>query len=445
MTYTTIVEPASIREAKIAELERNSTKTEPFYAFQNRTMDMPIIIVPIALPVYRMLNYRTRIAQQAYARREKKPVDYFSTGEENESAQHRQHEFLLKYAHEGRQGSITPIIDVLKIEKQTQPILITRRGVVVNGNRRLAAMRHLYDSDSTQFREFSHVKCQVLPPTATESEIVDVEVRLQMKQRTELDYDWIIECLALKELRDEGRKPKEMMAMTNKKKVELDDAIGALCEADLYLAEWLNRPGEYEAIEDAKQLFFDMGENLRTKTGDELEVSRRIAWLLADRRSTLKRRVYDFKPMFGKKSDEVAAKLAERFAVEIEDGTDAITDDSDDFDVDIEDGRSSLRPLISLLEDPTRRDEMGAELVDVCESMIAMQRDKRDGQMPLTLIQQANGKLTEVDMSRAAPDSFKAIEKQLDQVQVNVDRMRAHIEREALVPQTARAPSGELV
>lgn len=189
MAYSVKIEPAHVREVVIAELAANSNKTEPFYEYQSRAHDLPIVHAPIGIPIYRMANFRTRTAQQAYIRREGKPADYFSIGEENEAAQQRQHEFLLKFANEGRKGSITPIIDVLKGERQRQPILITRRGVVVNGNRRLAAMRSLYDEDSNLYREFSTVKCQVLPATATEKEIVEVEVRLQMKQRTELDYE----------------------------------------------------------------------------------------------------------------------------------------------------------------------------------------------------------------------------------------------------------------
>lgn len=431
MAYTIAVETASLREAKIAELAANSTDTEPFYEYQNRQWDLPIVRVPLALPIYRMSNYRTRTAQQSYARRENKPQEYFSAGEENEAAQQRQHEFLLKFAKEGRQGSITPIIDVLKTEKQRQPILITRRGVVVNGNRRLAAMRSLYDEDSNQYREFSHVKCQLLPLTATIAEIVEVEVRLQMKQRTELDYEWINECIAVKELRDSGRPIKELMGMMNKKKVDIDDAINALTEADLYLTEWLGQGGDYESIEDAKQLFYDIGENIKSKTGESQEISRRIAWLLADRRRSLGRRVYDFKPMFGKKSDEVASKLAERFAVELEDGSPVDDEDDDEFAVDLDGGAgTTFRPLLSFLGDATRREEFASELVEVCQGIIELERDKRDGQMPLNQIQQANGKLAEVDMTRAAPGSLNAIGKQLDAVQANVERLRSYLERQ---------------
>jgi hypothetical protein len=440
MAYTVNVKPAHIREAQIAERATESNKTEPFYEYQSQSHDLPIIFLPLNLPIYRMANFRTRTAQQAYARREGKPTDYFASGEENEAAQQRQHEFLLKYANTGREGSVAPIIDVLKAEGQRQPILITRRGVVVNGNRRLAAMRSLFDEDPNLYREFTTVKCQLLPASATEKDIIEVEVRLQMKQRTELDYDWINECIAIRELRDSGRPMKELMALMNKKKVEIDDAINALTEADLYLVDWLNSGGDYETIEDAKQLFFDIGESVKSKTGEAQEVSRRIAWLLADRRSKLKRRVYDFKPMFGKKADEVAAKLAERFGVELDESSPSDDGDSEDFSVDI-DGNAgpTLRPLISLIDDATRRDEVSDQLVEVCEGIIEIERGKRDGEMPLNLIQTANGKLSEVDMTRAAPDSLNAIGKQLDAIQVNVDRLRGFLERQRAETKTGSA------
>jgi hypothetical protein len=431
MTYLVNVEPAHVREAQINDRAVESKKTEPFYEYQSIPHELPIIHLPLGLPIYRMANFRTRTAQQAYARREGKPSNYFETGEENEVAQQRQHEFLLKYANAGRDGSIVPIIDVLKAERQRQPILVSRRGVVVNGNRRLAAMRSLFCEDPNLYREFATVKCQLLPASATEKDIVEVEVRLQMKQRTELDYDWINECIAIRELRDSGRAMKELMALMNKKKVEIEDAINALTEADLYLVEWLNRSGDYEAIEDAKQLFFDIGESMKTKTGQAKEVSRRIAWLLADRRSNLKRRVYDFKPMFGKKSDEVASKLADRFGVELDESGASDDSDSEDFAVDLF-GTSgpSLRPLLTLIDDATRRDEVSDQLVEVCEGIIEIERDKRDGQMPLNLVQAANGKLSEVDMTRASSGSFDAITKQLDAVQAHVDRLRSFLVRQ---------------
>src|SRR3546814_16271278 len=112
MAYTVNVEPAHLRAAQIAERATESGKTDPFYEYQSKSYDLPVIFLPLGLPIYRMANFRTRTAQQAYARRDSKPADEFASGETNDATQHRKHEFLLNYANNGREGSIAPNIQV---------------------------------------------------------------------------------------------------------------------------------------------------------------------------------------------------------------------------------------------------------------------------------------------------------------------------------------------
>lgn len=432
MPYTIRVLPQHVREQQIDQLIRATDKCETFHEYQNRAHELPVIFVPLELPLYRMANYRTRIAQQSYIRREKTPADFFRQGQENEAAQQVQHEILVKFAQQGRKGSVTPIVDVLKVEGQRNAVLITRSGIVVNGNRRLAAMRDLYSDNSNTYREFSHVKCVVLPPTVTESEIVEIEIRLQMKQRTELDYDWINECIAIKELRDSGKSVRDLMGLMNKKKAEIEEAINALTEADLYLTDWIGRPGDYDAIEDAEQLFYDIGCNLSAKAGEAQELSRRFAWILVDRRGGLRRRVYDFNPMFGRKADEVAAKLAERTGVEVEGPSPTAVTEPDGADIDVDLGETTetaLRPLISLFNDPAKREELSDNVIDICEGIIETEKGEQAGLVCLNAIQKANGILAGIDLTRAAPDSLPAIQKQLDAIHTHIARLKNALEQ----------------
>src|SRR3546814_13317802 len=84
--------------------------------------------------------------------------------------------------------------------------------------------------------------------------------------------------------------------------------------------------------------------------------------------------------MFGKKADEVAAKLAERFGVELDESGPSDDEDGDDFAVDLGGNTGpTLRPLISLMDDATRREEVSDQPVEVCEGTIEVERDKRDG------------------------------------------------------------------
>lgn len=426
MTYETKVEPSRVRAEMIAERVAVSTETETFHEYQNREHKLPVITLPLHVPIYRMANFRTRTAQQSYLRREGKDAGFFQ--QENEDAQAIQHQILIKFAEEERDRSIASIIGVLKDEKQRLPLLITSLGIVVNGNRRLAAMRKLYGEDSSQHRAFSHVKCMVLPSTITEDEVVEIEVRLQMKRRTELPYNWIDEAIAIRELRDSGKGIKDLSALMNKSKGDIEDAINALAEADLYLSDRRGTPGDYEAIDFAKELFFDMGSSLSSKQGEAQEMSRRFAWTLVEKRGKggLSGRVYNFNPMFGKKADEVAERLAERMGVELQTGAEEELDTTDDdFDIDIvEAGEVSYKPLIALFDDPTTREDLGDELLEVWESIVEADKGKKRAQQPLNLIQQANSKLTEVDLTDAAPASLAAIEKQLDAIESNVARLR---------------------
>src|SRR4051794_2027728 len=111
MKYKVKVSPAHIREQQIAHLITDSDKTETFYEYQNRAHELPEILMPIELPIYRISNYRTRVAQQSYIRRENKDANFFRQGQENEVVQQIQHDMLVTFAEQGREGSVTPIVD----------------------------------------------------------------------------------------------------------------------------------------------------------------------------------------------------------------------------------------------------------------------------------------------------------------------------------------------
>jgi len=429
VSYDIQVEPLRVREQIISERVAASGETETFHEYQNREHRLPVIALPLGLPIYRMANFRTRKEQQSYIRRENKDASFFQ--QENVEAQAIQHHILVKFAEAERDRSIAKIIDVLKEEQQRHPLLITSAGVVVNGNRRLAAMRRLFAEDAGQYRTFSHVKCLVLPSTITEAEVVEIEVRLQMKRRTELAYDWINEAIAIRELRESGKTIKDLAALMNKSKKDVEDALNALTEADIYLNDRRGTPGDYEAIEGAKELFYDIGESLAVKQGEVQELSRRFAWTLIEKRGTgeLPGRVYNFNSLFGKKAEQVAQKLAERVGVELQ--TDDADDAEGDFDIDIPEGggETSYRPLIGLFDDPTRRDELADDLLEVWNNILDAEKGAKRAQQPLNLIQQANSKLTEVDLAEAAPNSLAAIERQLQAIEGNIARLRAIIQR----------------
>ncbi|MEV0688466.1 transcriptional regulator [Nocardia sp. NPDC050378] len=89
---------------------------------------------------------------------------------------------------------------------QIEPGLITREGVLVNGNTRCAALR--VGTKATSMR------VGVLPASCTWDDINAVEVSLQLRHDKRRDYSYINQLLALEEQRDQLHRPIPVIAKT---------------------------------------------------------------------------------------------------------------------------------------------------------------------------------------------------------------------------------------
>jgi hypothetical protein len=417
--YNVTVEPPHERRDYIISQQASPAGTYTSYEiYEGTPTTLAIVRLPLNLPIYRMANGRTQTHQLAYIADKGLAEDFFANGQENETVQHLQHEILRRLAREGR-DSITPIIDELERTKQTEPLLVTPSGVVVNGNRRLAAMRELYTERSGDFPTFAHVECAVLPALSDE-QVEDVEIRLQMRPETKLPYGWIDECLKIQKQMDASRKEDEIARLMRKRPADLRRALSALKYAEIYLRDWHKKPHDYRLVEAGQQFFNDLVARLKNKEGELLEANMRMAWILFDSRQGLGSRIYDFNKVLGDKAAEVLTKLAEQIEVDV---ASAETDDEpeDDLDVDLGEGSACEETtpygaLIAVLDDPNRREEVADELRAVCQTIIDAGRTVMEGRSALGAVQDANTRLTEVDLTKADPKTYDGIDKQLDQI-----------------------------
>lgn len=389
----------------------------PFHEFRNRRHDLKVALVAIDVPVYRMQNFRTYSEQTEYLAKEALPPDYFSSGQEVESVQQIQHEMLAKLADKGVSDSVAPIADVLKRNKQQEPLIITSTGVVVNGNRRLAAMRELFVDPSGAFPEFKYVECAVLPADATLSDVLDIEAGLQAKQETRLDYDWVGDAQMMNALvKLHGGIP-EVAKRLNRRDKEIRNTIQALAEADIYLKEWAQSPGKYSLVVDkAKQLFGDIPKQIADKDPGAQQMSRVIAWTLFENRAKLTGSVYDYTAAFGRLAGDVIERVVDKLQIPLE-TADAASDG--DFAVDFDDEATgvSYDALIEQLRDPETRDEVIETLIESAENSIEADKGQRSGQASLSAIRQAHAKLMAVDVSRAAVDTHATMKRQLEAIE----------------------------
>ena len=417
------------RQTLIADSAVDSNETHTFYEYQNRRVELPIVRLDIAVPIYRLTNYRTRTAQLKYIHDYGVASDFFSAGQENESAQQAQHDILTVFAKQGRAASVLPILAELENEEQREPLLISDTGVVVNGNRRLAAMRELFADRPSVFRHFSHVDCAVLPGSVTPEDIREIEVRLQMRPETKLPYSWINESIAIRELMDSGKRIDYVADLMNKRTRDVERAVKALIEVDIYLKEWMRQPDEYQLVEDAEQFFNDLAKALDGVEGDLLEAKRRIGWALVSNSHNLGRRIYEYNFSFDKKTDEVITAMCDRLGIDLTPPSGDIEslDDAENplisIDDDEDDDEISLEAFLDTFDDISQRDFITQELMDACNSLREQDRQGAIGNQALNAIRDANSKLMSVDLSKADPRTYKAIEAQLAAVKSRVDTL----------------------
>ncbi|MCX5198393.1 transcriptional regulator [Streptomyces sp. NBC_00249] len=95
-----------------------------------------------------------------------------------------------------RDGDFDELKSSLKEYRQNEPGLITREGVLVNGNTRVAALREL---------GVRSVRVGVLPESATWTDINAVELSLQLRHDTRRPYSYINRLLTIEEQAAAGR------------------------------------------------------------------------------------------------------------------------------------------------------------------------------------------------------------------------------------------------
>lgn len=417
-TTAITVLPLSERTAKI-ELEKASAqRNQRFYEFRNESNDLPVIRLSIDTPIYRVANYRTNILQLRWVKMKGLNANFFSAGQENESVQKVQHDFLWDLAQTEKE-SIKSIVETLQEEQQRDPLLITATGIVVNGNRRLAAMREL---------NFTHVDCMVLPTSANEDDLRDIEVRLQMTPETRLEYGWINECIAIKDLKDHGRSIETiggLMRLDPPSKVK--EKIQMLTEIDLYLRDWKNAETDYDQLSDAEEIISQVAKRINKKDGVSKEIARHIAWILLDQRGG-EGRIYDLRETTGSLMDSVVEKLREVYSNEINIGSNVNEEGLEiDLQEDSDQGGTNDQQVVNFLNTFKGNDIKQQDIINVCRVVIEAKKNIDRGNAALKAVTDAHTKLIEVDLTNANSSTYPGVRKQLEMIEQRIAFLKSEL------------------
>lgn len=425
MAYKVTMKPRSQREALIAKRLENSDKFgETIYDFRSDTFAPREISLPIGVPVYRLENCRTFSAQQTEIARKCLPKEFFEKGQEATDAQQAQHVILVKLAKQGTE-SVTPIFSVLQEEGQRESILITHTGLLVNGNRRLAAMRELskLGNDGSIDDRFTNVRCAVLPADITRDEIDDIEAALQARPQTKLEYDWIGDARLVRRQVEKGRSTKEVADRLRRNKNEIENVLQSLDEAELYLSEWVMKPGEYDLLQDGQQIFGDIPKALTGKDENLQNASRAIAWSIYKNREGIEGRIYRYNTAFGKLAPAVMDILQKE--INTSDSEDTISSDDDDFDINLESGEAveDYTSIINALRDSDSGSDTMAVLIEACESAIEMDKGVKNENAALKALVQVNSRIAGIDMNSAGRTTLPSVVKQIKAIREGLDKI----------------------
>jgi hypothetical protein len=244
---------AAIREALI-----NAGDVTHFVPAEAGYLEANVIELDHTCLVYRADNGRILSELASAARLRETTFDELKAVAEGPEVQLLLHNLLVEKSRDQR-GPI--YAELARFGRQTEPLLISSDGVVLNGNRRLAAMRDLLAKESTSFGQFACVRAAVLPGELSDNEIEFVEAALQMAPDLKLDYGWINRRLKLRQHVDDMGVERVVAAYRLSDSEAIDRELGELALAEEYL-EWIGHPQEYPLIDNQEDAFVAL---LRTK------------------------------------------------------------------------------------------------------------------------------------------------------------------------------------
>lgn len=222
---------------------------------------LPVVRVPAGFPAYRVDNGRLIAELHEHARSHGTSLEALQETADSAGTQGLLHALLIDHASD-RRGPIRQ--ELKRLAQQTEPLLIGADGVVLNGNRRLAAMRSLLAEDPDRFAGFAEVSVAVLPAGLSAADLEYVEAALQMAPETKLAYGWINRRLKLRRQIEVLKLPRErvLAAYQMAEPDQLDRELAELALAEEYLSRHLGQPGHYAAIAEDEALFVALNAQL---------------------------------------------------------------------------------------------------------------------------------------------------------------------------------------
>lgn len=304
--------PLPKRKEWIQRLKSEPAKRLDSIFFQGRLQDLSVHTVPIEFPKYRLDNGRTRSAQAEWlATHPDLPKDLFTADLESDRAQVDQHKILSKMLGRGEKE----LLKYFTKHDQSDRLILTELGFVLNGNRRLCAMRQLIEQDKTTHGpRFAHVNVIILPP-ATDLDLDRLEARLQISEDIKAEYSWTAKAFMLRTRRDEHRfDEKELSALYDIPKSEITDLLDMLSLGEAYLED-RGKARQFGLIDKSEFAFRQLNKNRgKLNTEQKKEIFEKLSYCFID--DAGEGRVYATIPDIAKHFDKILSNIHQQFPSE---------------------------------------------------------------------------------------------------------------------------------
>ncbi len=311
--------PNSKRVLKISETLRDPQRLDKHYIYyRGKYRPLPVIEVPIALPVYRIENIRTKSLQKEWLSSHTEiPRDIFTSDPSSIVAQETQHQILKKLID--KENLLKTFKNNDKLQ-QTEPLICSNDGIVVNGNRRLCAWRELYYSDKTKYSHFQTVRIAVLPDNDPQG-MYDLEVALQISSDMKAEYVWHTIAADYFEKIEDGVDINEIARRQNKKVEEIRTYIDSYIYASQYL-QAIGKPDQWSLVDQQWYAFQQIViERKKIISPGDKELFQEIVYALLQS-PVLGERLYKRIPKVASNLSAIAKKLQEDFNIHVDDSKD---------------------------------------------------------------------------------------------------------------------------
>jgi hypothetical protein len=400
--------------------------------------EVPVISVPQRELVYRVGNGRILTELEEHLAQTGGSVAALQADQASATTQSLLHGLLVAKAGDP-QGPI--LQELARHGQQTEPLLITADGVLVNGNRRLAAMRELLARDGKRYAGFEHVMAGVLPQDIGESDIEFVEASLQMAPEVKLAYGWINRRMKLRHqhqvlgLSATAIAEAYRMESPDEVAIELDE----LKLAERYLS--IRKGGlEYSLVADAERLFRSLRAQLADLPLDIRGIWETAGFAMIDGRAAVEGPMDRFFPFAAPVPANMPVWTLRRLAEE--DGIVPPPESGRSMARNAELPAAAIPPLEQKLADPERGRENATSLFGLMEQLRAEYLEERAPHSALRLITRARAALAGVEVGRMTRRQLRQLRSEMIALEASVSTL---LGEEPAIPATEPPPPANLL